>query len=434
MARVLLVSYHYPPTSAVGALRVAKFAKYLPEFGWDPVVLSAETRENAPATASEGIAPVVRAPVWPGPGSVYRLIQRLRPRRGDRHVDLTFEQKDTIRPGLRATLKRTLVSLQSWPDGAFGWWAPGVLAARKLMGEGGYSAIVTTGPPHTAHLIGLALRRSGVRWIADFRDPWVNNPGKSRSIRSTLSDTFDRRAEAAVVKRADAVLSTTAQLRRQFLDRYPGRATRFHTVINGVDYDDFTGVRNHANLKFTIAHFGTMYYKRSPDPLFAAARFLVDAGVLPRETVALVFAGCTEDGIDLQAAARRHGVSELLEMVGLVSRPRALEMMVNAGALLLFAQDQPLQIPAKAYEYIASGRPIIAVTGEGATADLIRRTGAGTVVGGDDAEALRAAILDAYNAWKRQPFDGPSQRPRDPHLDRRRLTGQLAALLCGDAC
>jgi glycosyltransferase involved in cell wall biosynthesis len=431
--RVLVVSYHYPPTSAVGALRVAKFVKHLPEFGWEPVVLTVRNPSARLEEANTGEACVVRVPMWPGPGVAYLAVRRRLSRQPlEAHRDLTFDQKDTNSQTPRGTVKRIVSSLLWCPDGAAGWWAPAVLAGRRVMREWRCSALLTVGPPHTAHLIGLALRRRGIRWIADFRDPWVDNPGKARFVRSAISDYVDERCEAAILRHSDAIVTTTKRLREQFIRRYPDASTRLHTIPNGIDRDDFQGISVQPSAKFTITHVGSVYYKRSPAPVFAAVRSLLDAGTLPRDAVSLVFAGVAADGIDLLDLARRHGLDDLLELPGMLPRRRALELIASAGALLLLAQDQPLQVPAKTYEYIAAGRPIIALTGEGATADTIRESAAGAVIASGDGDTLRNALLDAYTDWKRQLADGrPTLDALDPRFDRRRLTEQLVGLLSG---
>jgi glycosyltransferase involved in cell wall biosynthesis len=429
---VLVVTYHYPPTSAVGALRAEKFVRYLPEFGWDPVVLTVRN-EGVSSSTNTGPVPIVRTNVWRGPVTAYLAAKRAFRRSGKRDESPSFEHENTIDPTPMGTVKRIVLSLTHCPDGESGWWGPAVLAGRRLIRETRCTALLTTAPPLTTHLIGLALRRPGVRWVADFRDPWVDNPARPRSMRSALSDALDRRGELAVVSRSDAVTTTTDRLRAQLVARYPEAAARLHTIPSGFDHGDFEGISMRPDAKFSIAHVGNIYYRRSPEPLFATVRSLLDVGALPRDATSLVFAGEIADFVDLPALARRHGVADLLDMQGFLPRRRALELMASAGALLLLAQDQPLQIPAKTFEYMAAGPPIIALTGPGATADLIGDAGAGVAVAPDDTEALRSAILDAYVDWKRRITDGAaSHRPIDPRFDRRRLTARLAALLRGN--
>lgn len=442
--RVLLVTYHFPPDPEVGALRGEKFMKYLPEFGWGPHVLTVAPRYYGMAAGPVGTATagIERTALWPSPRAAYLALRRLGPRGrapdGGRPAveadDPSFEDKDVATPGVRARLRRTVMSLLWWPDDAIGWWAPAVAAGRRVIRRHRFDALVTTGPPHTAHLVGLALARRGMRWIVDLRDPWVDNPGKPRFIRSALSDGLDRRSERAVLTRASAILVGTARFRSVLARRYPELAARIHLLPAGVDPADFDGISRVPAHKFTVAHIGELYYRRSPEPLFAGLGALIRERAVPRDEVEVLLAGPCRDGIDAPALARRHGIEDLVRLPGRVPRREALQLMASAGALVLLAQGQPLQVPAKAFEYVAAGAPIIAVTGEGATSDLIGETGAGWVVAPDDEAGMRAALLGAYTEWRRRSAGGVEACPDGARrFDRRRLTGQLAALLEGVA-
>ncbi|HEV8585520.1 MAG TPA: glycosyltransferase [Methylomirabilota bacterium] len=435
--RVLLVTYHFPPAAEVGALRGEKFAKYLPEFGWRAHVLTV-ARGAARGAATTETADVERTAVWPGPRDLYQALRARRARPAGAAApamdasDRPFEDKDAAAPGAAAMLKRAALSLLWWPDEVSGWWPPAVLAGRRLLRRHRFDALITTGPPHTAHLVGLALARPGLPWIADLRDPWAGNPGKPRIIRSALSDALDRRGERAVLARASAIVVGTERFRAELARRHPDLAGRLHLIPAGVDAADFDGIPRVPPEKFTVAHIGELYYRRSPEPLFAGLGALVREHAVPREEVEVLLAGMCRDGIDAAALARRHGIDDLLRLRGQVPRRQALELMMSAGALVLLAQAQPLQVPAKAFEYVAAGAPIIAVTGDGATSDLIGETGAGWVVAPDDVRGMRAALLGAYGEWRRRRAGEPAACPETARrFDRRQLTGRLAALLDG---
>ena len=431
--RVLLVTYHFPPDQEVGALRGEKFVKHLPEYGWRPQVLTVDPRCYGFTGTASPLRGVERTAVWPNLRDAYRAARTLAVRRapGD-PKDASFEEQDRQAPGPVAALKRTLRSLLCWPDHAVGWWPPAVLASRRLMRQARYEALITTGPPHIAHLVGLALSRRDVRWIVDLRDPWVDNPGKPRSARSGISDELDRRSERAVLTRAAAIIVGTDRFRLEIVRRYPELSSRVHVIPAGVDPDDFSGISRVPARKFTVAHFGELYYRRSPEPLFAGLSTLVHEGAVRRDELEIILAGEIRDGIDATALAERAGLAELVRLPGLLPRRQALQLMASSGALVLLAQAQPLQLPAKAFEYWAAGPPIIAVTGDGATSDFIRETNAGWVVAPDDAGGMRAALLSAYRDWRGRWDGTPGARPvLDQRFDRRELTGRLATLLEG---
>jgi glycosyltransferase involved in cell wall biosynthesis len=280
----------------------------------------------------------------------------------------------------------------------------------------------------------LALARRGVRWIVDLRDPWVDNPGRPPSIRSGISDALDRRSERTILKRATAVVVGTDRLRIDIVRRHPELVGRVHVIPAGVDADDFERISRAPAEKFRVAHFGEVYHFRSPEPVFAALSAVVREGRIPRGELEIMFAGEIHDvHPDIDAAARRGDIIDLMRLPGFVPRRQALQLMASAGALILLAQAQPLQVPSKTFEYLAAGPPIIALAGDGATADLIRQAKAGWVVAPGDHEGIRTALLTAYADWRRRLHEGVSARPvLDARFDRRELTGHLASLLDGE--
>ena len=319
MKNVLLVTYHFPPDASVGALRPQKFVKHLPAFGWTPHVLTVEDRYSAavdPARLHDvRAARIFRTRVLPSPwaaalgirAALLRALGRGRAleARVDRNVRMTFQERDHVSDGLGSSLRRLLLSLGRLPDDQIGWLLTGVIRGLRIIRRESIEAILTSGPPHTAHLIGLWLKRlTRRRWVAEFRDPWVENPGKPRSFRSSLSDRLDARMERAVVRAADAVILLTDRTRDSFLRRYPGEPTdKFVTLTNGFDADDFEALGLIAREPvFTIAHVGTLYFRRSPKALFEAITRLVREGKIPASRLRVVLAGETADGLMSEAA------------------------------------------------------------------------------------------------------------------------------------
>jgi glycosyltransferase involved in cell wall biosynthesis len=450
MKKVLVVTCHFPPDASVGALRPQKFVKHLPELGWTPHVLTVEERYHSALDPSRladvRSARVLRTRVLPSPwgvllgarGALFRAFGRGRAleARADRNVRMSFQERDRVSDGLGSSLRRVVLSLGRLPDDQIGWLLTGVIHGLRIVRRESIDALLTSGPPHTAHLIGFWLKRlTGRRWVAELRDPWVDNPGKPRSFRSTLSDRLDARMERAVVRAADVVILLTDRSRDSFLRRYPGEAAgKFVTLTNGFDADDFEALGSTArDPGFTIAHVGTLYFRRSPKALFEAVASLVREGKIPASSLRVVLAGEIADGHLAEVAAT--GLGDMIVATGRVSHEQALAWMLRADLLCLFAQGQPEQIPAKAFEYLAAGPPVLAITGEGATGDLVLKSG-GLVVP-DEAWAIADAIHQHYLA---RAVVRASRRVTQPWLreevrayDRRALTGQLAMYLAGGA-
>jgi glycosyltransferase involved in cell wall biosynthesis len=450
---VLFVAYHFPPDAAVGAVRCQKFVKHLPDHGWAPHIVT--VRETYyPLCDPSRLEDIKRARVWRtreftnprlaalgirnrvftalGRGHVLR-------RKAETSARMPFEEKQHVSPGLRASLRRALLSLCFTPDEHLGWLAPGLARAVHICRRHRIDGIVTTGPPQTSHLIGLLLKRlTGIRWVADFRDPWTGNPAKPRAVRIALSDRLDRALESAVVRGADRVVAVNEHLRDQFARDHPDQANgKFVTIWNGFDPDDFAAVTDISRPpEFTIAHVGGLYFRRSPKTLLMAVGRLIGDGKIPRSSTRLLFVGdAGDDGHDLDGPVVAFGLSDVVRLIDRLPYRDAIAWMCRADLLILLAQGQPRQIPGKAFEYLAAGSPILAITGEGATADLVRKMG-GTVAS-DDPERIAAAIYHSYLRYRSGVRGHPAAEPwtRDEvgAYDRRRLAGQLAALLDGRA-
>jgi glycosyltransferase involved in cell wall biosynthesis len=446
--RVLIVAYHFPPDAEVGAIRAQKLVKYLPRCGWEPLVLTVDTHHNGrqDPTRLEDVmdAKIWRTGVLPNP-RIVALAARRSLRRVLRSVDgpgtaptevadLPFEVKDAEATGIRAQLRRFFLSLCWLPDADIGWLPPALAQGLRILRRERPDAILTTSPPHTAHLVGLWLSRiTGLPWIADFRDPWTSNPSKPRFVRSGLSDALDRRMERAVVRRARAVVVTTDRLRDQLVAKYKDvPATRFITAPNGFDPEDFATLpRIEPSASFLITHVGSLYYRRSALKFLEATAGLVRSGEIPLPDLRIVFVGDPpEDGRDFRDAVHALGLDGAVEWVGNVAQREALSWMLRSNLLLVFAQHYALQIPAKTFEYLASGAPILAVTEEGATADLISRLGG--YVAHDAVAGITRVLRHCYvkhRTGTTRRVAAPWFEARLSEFDRRRIAAQFATAL-----
>ncbi len=269
--------------------------------------------------------------------------------------------------------------------------------------------------------------------MADFRDPWVGNAFKPASSRSALSDRLDVAMESAVVRRAHRVVLVSDRHREQIVKTYPREASeKFVTIPNGFDPIDFRSdepiERDDA---FTVAHVGTIYGLRSADSCLLAIARLIDEGKIPSSSIRLRFVGTIDEEERVQAIVAEHDLGKVVEFTGAVAYADALQAMRRADLLLLLAQHQPEQIPLKAFEYLGAGAPILAITGEGSTADLVRGTGGW--VRPDDPESVGSAIYECYLRYcagrRGRDLMEPSARRDVAAFERRNLAKQLAITL-----
>jgi glycosyltransferase involved in cell wall biosynthesis len=398
--KLLIISYTFPPDIEVGGLRVARFSRYLPEFGIQPIVLTIEDRfrENLDKTAQPiaGLQ-IERTRVKQMPVDWYRRMKaRLSVGKGRAGGDAVSAGAE--RP--RSSLRRHMAMLLQFPGPNSGWYEPAVQAGKKLIEKESIDAILSSSPPGVSHRIALRLKSEcGVPWIADFRDPWAQSaywndgPWWWRYANKLL--------ESRCVRAADRVICNTEWLRQNFMRFYSQLSPqKFVTVTNGFeDSSAPPGIGTDRRREMLILHLGSIYALRRIDTFCEAVNRLVKARKVDPATFKIVFLGHVEPSLE---AAARIAAPELfqqgrVEFRARVDRREAQQALWQADILLLFQGSHSLQIPAKFYEYLPTGRAILAVAQKGALTDVLDETGAGIWAPPEDTEGIAANFLRALS-------------------------------------
>lgn len=439
--RVLVITYHFPPSVEIGARACAQISRYLPRYGWEPVVLTAEARhlgevDREPASPFPGI--VVRTRVLPHPVTAYRRLKarlRLRP---DGATAPRAESRQ------RRSLRRWVLSLLAVPDEHTGWILPAVFHGLEVVRRLGVAQLFSSGPCWTNHVVGLALARlTGLPWTAHFRDPWPH-----RGIRvpyypspsSAASLWVNAALERMVVRSADAVVCVTEPHTALLRQLYPeARASKFVTVPNGFDGREWDTPEAEGREpgctrteRFTVTYAGSLRMgRRSPLPLLRALGDLIQAGEIARDRIRIdLFGWCdVAEGRPVASMAAECGLDGCVSVTGPLDRQETLRRLVRSDLLLLLAEDWAYQIPGKTYEYLRAGRPILALTSAGALSDLLRRTGGAWVVDPADDAGIRAVLREAYRAWIEGRVLAGADQGIVSAFDRRLLAARFAELL-----
>jgi glycosyltransferase involved in cell wall biosynthesis len=400
--KVLMVAFHFPPQrGSSGIQRTLKFAQYLPAHGWQAWVLSAHPR----AYADAGGEP------YAGPAEVTRA----------------FAIDSARHLAIRGRYLRVL----ALPDRWAGWCLGAIPAGLRLVRRARCQVIWSTYPIASAHLIGLVLRRlTGLPWIADLRDPMIDD--------AYPTDPWMRKAAAWVerqtVRHASRVVCTTAGAVRSYRRRYPEiPPERFRLIENGYDEEEFTHAvpaPRPAGGPFVLLHSGIVYpSERDPRPLFAALGRLRRDAILDGANFRLLLRAPVHDGL-LRDLAREHGIDDIVEIApALPYRAALAEMLAADGLLVLQAANCNEQVPAKLYEYLRAGRPILALTDPaGDTAALMQAAAIDTVAPLDDVGAIEQALprFLALARSGRAPLAAPAFVQAQARAAR---TERLAALL-----
>lgn len=405
--RVLLISYHFPPDSAVGGLRAAKFARFLPSFGWEASVLSIKEKyiekpDPKRLKDVEGIE-TIRTVQLPTIRGLYLRLKRLlnAGAKSGQSPSINKPLNNRQRESLIQNLKRYFISLFILlPDDKMSWVVPAALRAVLEVRRRGITHVFTSSPPHSTQLAGLIVKKlTGVVWVADFRDPWMETIDCKPAVsRSALSDRVELWLEGKVLRNADKVVTTTEAFRKSLEERYWDMPEdKFVYIPNGIDATKFAKANDTAKYeRFTITYAGTIYEGRTPEPVFEAISALIAGSKIKRTEIRFKLVGNCDSifGRDTLSIARSYGLDGVVEVSEPVPYHEALRMMRSSHLLLLLAPSQPLAVPAKVYDYLGSGTRILALTEEGATSDLIRATGSGRCYTQTDIAGISGYILE----------------------------------------
>lgn len=404
--RLLMVAYHFPPLhGSSGIQRTLKFSQYLDEHGWRPVVLTAHPRAY-PKLGADQLADIPP-----------RLVVR---------------RAFALDAGKQLALRGRYPRLLALPDRWAGWWLGAVPAGLALVRQLRPQVIWSTYPIATAQVIALTLHKlTGTPWVADLRDPIKADGGGSAMLRA-----LHRWIERQTLRHCARLVCTTPGTVEMYRRRYPAiPAARFVLIPNGYDEENFARagaaprrVRG-AGAPFTLVHSGIIYpAERDPTELFAALGGLHRQGRLAGR-LRIVLRACVHEGL-LGDMVARHGLQGIVELAPHIPYQQALAEMLSAdGLLVLQGARCNQQVPAKLYEYLRAGRPILALTDpQGDTAATLRAAGVDTIAPLDRQDAV-AAALERFIGMLEQGSAPLPERQAVQASSRRALTAQLARLL-----
>lgn len=442
MRRVLFVTYEFPPSLEIGAQACAQLTRYLPLHGWEPTVLTVRERYHPSVDRSlpDAVAGrVIRTRMMPHPLAVYRRVKTAFGFGAHRQA-ASEVAAEPVRPS-SSPLRRGIISLLDTPDRYTGWILPAVVAGLREIRRRRIEHICSSAPYWSSHLVGLALARlTGLPWTAHFRDPWTTTTNLSKEpFETPLGRRLDVFLERMVVSNATFVVALTERHTRLLRDTYSDvTPERFVTIPNGFDEAEWSwqsqgnGHSPHpARAKFVITYAGQLYLGRNPLPLFRALRRLIDSGIMDPSGVAIDLVGWWEvaEGRRVAAMIEDCGLRACVTLTGPVSRSEALRRMEQSSLLLLLCERQTDAIPGKTYEYLRSGRPILALTGhDSSLADLLQVTKGAWIVDPTDETRIASSIRQTYEAWTRGEVLPASDPAVVSTFDRRLLVQRLAEL------
>ena len=416
---VLILSYYFPPTPSVGGVRVGGLFKYLPEFGWEPTVITPHN-PNRPESACR----IVETKDSDAAASLKRLFG-LRPDAALKDAVSGAKSPLSGRP-TRTRLVELAKALTIFPDSNRGWISIAHDAALRAFGERPFDAILSTSPPPSVHVAGSRLAASTrIPWIADLRDLWSGDrnshaPGWRRSA--------DRWLERRTLRHASALVTVSEPFANALRLLHSNQPVR--SILNGFDPEE-VGLVDRLTSNFTLTNTGSFYQGRlDPTPLFKAVASLVEAGRVPRDRIRLRFFARHEPW--LNALVTRFQLDDVVDILPWAPRENALRAQQESQILLQFHWGGPTEAgiySGKVFEYLAARRPIVMIGGgAGVLSELLEETGAGIHV--TDQASLEGALFDLWSEFEAN--GAVTWRGREDLLDRyshRRMAQSFAELL-----
>ena len=396
--KVLVVSFYFPPTNKIAAVRVGKFAKYLPQFGWQPIVLTADKvkgrSQDLPVEIDE--ANIMRTPYFAlGSTISYELTG------GQKTVYRPAREISTWRKALYKLIRLmepvyTLPVIRTLALEPIGWYRHALKKGLEIISKEKFDIIFSSYSPSMSHFVASKLhKQTGIPWVAEFRDLWSLNH-YLRKIQPF--HFFEKELEKRVMKGSDLLVTVSEPLARQLEVLHSKKVV---TICNGFDEDDYLDSVP-LTTKFTITYTGNIYPgKQDPSPLFKAIAELEEEGkISPNDFEVCFFGGGTLTS--LLPAIRHYHLEGIVKICGLVPFKESIRKQKESTVLLFLGWNDPLEkgvYTAKVFEYLGARRPILAIGLKGDVVDeLLKETGAGVMI--SEAAGIKALLSQWMKEFK----------------------------------
>jgi len=427
LKKVLIITYYWPPSGGGGVQRWLKFVKYLKQFGWEPIVYTPGNPEAPSLDISlESEVPkgtkVVTTNIWE-PYSLYKMFIGKKKTQRINTGFLSESKKPKFTDNISVLIRGNFFI----PDARKFWIKPSVRFLKDYLRKNPVDAIVSTGPPHSMHLIALGVKKLGIPWVADFRDPWTNIDFYSKLMLSKFADRKHHRQELSVIKNADKLTTVSWSWAEDF--RNLG-AKNINVITNGFDPDDFDSFKKTNSEKFTICHLGSMNKDRNPSSFWKALGDVSNSIEGFKDNLKIILLGSTDHQVfeDIESS----GLTNLVDHINYLPHKEALEKVGESTILLLPLNDTPNVsgiIPGKIFEYLALKIPILCIGPKtGDSARIIRETNSGETVGFNSKDEMLKIITNYYREYE-QTKGVKSESHNYDVYSRKELTRRMAETL-----
>jgi len=398
--RVLIISYYWPPCGGIAVLRCLKFAKYLSQLGWEPVILAPDEAHYPSIDYSNDKdipdnAIILKQKIWE-PYHIYKFITR---QKKEASVNNVFYVKDK-KLGWAHKASVWIRSNFFIPDARCMWINPAVDFLVDYLKENPVDAILSDGPPHSnTRIATLVKQKTGTPWLADFQDPWTQVDYYSLLSLTKWGDAKHRKLEQEAFKTADKTTIVSPTWKRELEEI---GAKNVSVVYWGYDPDDYKDLSTEVDEKFVFTHLGILGYDRNPSTFFKVVQSLCQENAAFKADFRLRLVGQVDYSVVEEYTAL--GLADNVELVGSVDRKRALELMAKSTVLLLLLNQQANaqgRMPGKLFEYLATQRPILSFGPQPSDVQhVIDESKSGFYCEYDEAELIKSHLLELHAQYK----------------------------------
>ena len=428
MKKVLIISYYWPPSGGPGVQRWVKFAKYLSRLNVETLVLTVNSKYATYPQIDESLVKDIPENVkvfYSKSFDLYSLYKKVSSNKEVPYGGFANTRKVDFKEKILRFIRGNFFL----PDPRKGWNKYAIKKAKEIIKEYNVDTIVTTSPPHSTQLIGLKLKKQlGIKWIADFRDPWTDIFYLELLYPTRLATLINKKLEKKVLRKADNIVTVSDDLKRLFCEKLKNNEDKITVIPNGYDIDDFSKIKlqQHKDL-FYISYIGTISNDYTIDGLIDGINQLKKA---IKDQLRLRFVGKLSDQIYNKMILA--GLEDKIENVGYVEHTKAIEYMLSTNVLLLIIPNLKNNegiLTGKLFEYIASTRPILFIGPEdGDAANIIKDTNSGVICSYTNAKQIAQNIESLYLS-SRNPEDLSSQNPNSLKYSRENLTRELIKII-----
>ncbi|MDY0200557.1 MAG: glycosyl transferase family 1 [Bacteroidales bacterium] len=374
--RVLIITYYWPPSGGSGVQRWLKFCKYLQSYGWNPVIYTPENpdvsvTDKTLASDIPSDIKVIKREIFE-PYSLFRFFARQK-----KGMGVGFASAEGKKNGLFGKLSLWVRANLFIPDARIFWVNPSVRFLANYLKNNPVDAVISTGPPHSMHLIALKLKqRMGIKWLADFRDPWTSIDYMADLPITKRSLQKHKRLENKVVTMADEVVVVSSQMQAEFEQVRPQGVS---LITNGFDHTDFAEHQPPLDSEFTITHLGSIPANRNSEHLWDALSRMIASDALFASKLKIQLVGSVDKLVADQI--KHYGLAGHCTFTGYVNHTKSIEIMQRSQVLLLLVNQSANAkgiLTGKVFEYLAARRPILAIgPTDGDVSNLLKQTKAG---------------------------------------------------------